>query len=195
MINASADTFNIYLNGTRKNSTSTILPGFSTGYYPVPAGQLSCQIKKPFNTATNTMQTLFSITIPADKHPYHTLFVTDENVNDAIVTVDDFPADTLNKMCLIRLVNSSPGSTGLDMSYADTIRFSNILFKKAGDFILISTVSGASASGLIPLKIFNNGSATPLLIDSVSLSEKTAYTIYTLGTPGSAGFSIGLRSN
>ena len=195
VINASVDTFNVYLNGSRLNSTSTILPGYSTGYYHVPKGQQSYQIKKPFNIVNNTIQTLFSITVPADANINHTLFVTDETANDAFVTVDNFQADTVSKTCLVRFVNSSSGAGGLDMSYADTTRFSNILFKKLGDFTLLSTVNGASASGLIPLKIFNNGSATPLLIDSVNFSANSSYTIYTLGKPGSTGFSIGIRQN
>lgn len=195
VVNASADTFNVYLNGSRLNTTSTILPGYSTGYYAVPKGQQSYQIKKPFNTVTNTIQTLFSITVPVDNNLNHSLFVTDGTAANAFSTVDNFQADTIDKTCLIRFVNSSPGSGGLDMSYADTTRFSNIPFKTAGNFTSVSTVNGASASGLIPLKIFNNGSTTPLLIDSVALSEKRSCTVYTLGKPGDTGFTIVIRTD
>src|SRR6266700_6935581 len=94
VINASVDTFNLYLNGTRQNSTATILPGYSTGYYPVPAGQQSYQIRKQFNTATNTIQTLFSITSPADTNPYHSLFSTGETASEAFFSVDLLQTDT-----------------------------------------------------------------------------------------------------
>ena len=116
VINASTDTFNFYLNGKRKNTTSTIPPGFPTVYYLVPKGEQSYQIKKPFNIATNTIQTLFSVTIPADTNQFHTLFVTDETTADAFVTVDKLQSDTVNNTCFIRFVNSSAGSGGLDLS-------------------------------------------------------------------------------
>ncbi|MBV8390793.1 MAG: hypothetical protein JO080_13400, partial [Mucilaginibacter sp.] len=58
VVNASADTVNIYLNGSRLNTTSAILPGYSTGYYRVPKGQQIYEIKKPFNIYANAIQTL-----------------------------------------------------------------------------------------------------------------------------------------
>lgn len=195
VVNASADTFNVYLNGSRLNSTSTILPGYSTGYYSVPGGQQSFQIKKPFDMAASTIQTLFSITLPADTNINHSLFVTDETAGDAFVTVDNFYSDTTSSTCFIRFVNSSPGSGGLDMSCGSATLFSNILFKSAGNFTLVNTVDGASLSGLTPIKIFTTGSTTPLLIDSVGLSANAHYTIYTLGKPGSSGFNIGIRTD
>ncbi|MDB5022294.1 MAG: hypothetical protein JWP78_49 [Mucilaginibacter sp.] len=195
VINASADTFNFYLNGTRMNATSSIVPGFSTGYYPVPAGQQSCQIKKQFNTVTNTIQTLLSITIPADIYPYHSLFVTDENVNDAFSTVDKLDTTSKPNMCFIRFVNASPGSGGLDMAYGSATQFMNVAFKSAGEFILISTVDGASASGSIPIKIFTAGSTTPLVTDSVKLAAQKSYTFYAQGKAGTSGFSIGSTVN
>jgi hypothetical protein len=193
--NVSIDTFNFYLNGTRKNSTASILPGFSTGYYPVPQGQQSCQIKKPFNTTTNTIQTLFSITIPADVYPYHSLFVTDESVNDAFSTVDKLDTTSKSDTCFIRFVNASPGSGGLDMAYGSATQFTNVQFKSASEFIFVNTVSGAAASGYIPVKIFTTGSTTPLVTDSVILVAGKSYTFYSQGKPGTAGFSMGSTIN
>jgi hypothetical protein len=195
VINASADAFNIYLNGSRLNSTSTILPGYSSGYYHVEKGQQSFQIKKPFNTATNTIQTLFSITVPADSNLNHTLFVTDETANDAFVTVDNFTAipGSGTDTCYIRFVNSSPGSGALDVTYGGAKLFSNLSFKGYSDFSLVNTVNGASVTGVIPLEIFSAGSSTPLFIDSVALNQGNHYTFYTLGKPGTTGFTIAYR--
>ena len=193
VINAWSEPFNIYLNGSRLNTTSVIQSGFSTGYLSVPAGPQAYQVKAPFNIATSTIQTLFSITVPtpADVYPNHTLFVTDANLNDAFVTVDNLPADTAT---YIRLVNSSPGSGALDMAFGNATPATNIPFKKASEFKLVSITNGASPSGQIALKLFNTGTSTPLYIDSVGFTQGS-YTIYTLGTPGTAGFSIGIRQD
>jgi hypothetical protein len=192
VVNASVDTFNFYLNGGRKNTTSTIVPGTITGYYYVPSGQQSYQVKEPFNTTTNTIQTLFSITLPADTNLFRSLFITDATAVDAFVT-DDIPNGTSKTdTCYIRFVNASPGSGGLDMALGNTTQFSNIPFKKAGDFVYADITLGASTtSGLIPLKVFAHGSTTPLVIDSVSLNAGSSYTFYSQGKVGTSGFSVG----
>lgn len=197
VINASVDTFNIYLNGSRLNSTSTILPGYSTGYYHVNIGQQSYQIKKPFNITTNTIQTLFSITLPADTNLNHTLFVTDGTAKDAFVTVDNFSAipGSGTDTCYVRFVNSSPGFGALDVSYGGAKLFSNVAFKGYSGFSLVNTVKGASVTGVIPLEIFSAGSTTPLYIDSVGLNQGAHYTFYTLGIPGTPGFTMAYRQD
>ncbi|MDO3625877.1 DUF4397 domain-containing protein [Mucilaginibacter sp. BT774] len=193
VVNASADTVNIYLNGSRLNTTSAILPSYSTGYYYVPEGKQTYEVKKPFNVNTSAVHSLFSITLPADTDFYHTLFITDGKADDAFQTIDSFPEDTTSNTCYIRFVNSSPGSGNLDMSYGGTTLFSAVAFKSYSKLSLISTTNGASVTGLIPIKIFNTGSSTPLYIDSVSLTSGSRYTLYTLGTPGTTGFSLGFR--
>lgn len=198
VINASADTVNIYLNGSRLNTTSAILPGYFTGYYNVPEGQQTYGVKKPFNVNTNVVQNLFSITLPADTNFQHSLFITDGKADDAFETVDTFKKDTTtaaDSTCFIRLVNSSPGSGALNMTFGSTTVSSGIAFKGYSDFTLVNTYQGASVTGVIPLKIFNTGSNTPLYIDSVSLNPGTNYTVYTLGTPGTTGFNIGFKPN
>jgi hypothetical protein len=195
VIDASVDTFNFYLNGTRKNSTANIVPGISTGYYPVPIGQQTYQVKKQFNTVTNTIQTLFTITIPADKYPYHSLFVAGATLDSAFTTVDKLDTTSKSDTCFIRFVNASPGSGGLDMSYGGVTQFKNIPYKSAGEFIFVNTVTGASASGFIPIKIFATGSTTPLVTDSVTLINGKSYTFYSQGKIGTAGFSMGTTIN
>jgi len=195
-VNASADTVNIYLNGSRLNTTAAILPAYSTGYYYVPAGKQTYGVKKPFNVNSSTVQNLFNITLPADVNYYRTLFITDEKADDAFQSVDVFKTDTSaakDSTCFIRLVNSSPGSGALDMTYGTTTVSTGIPFKGYSDFALVSIYKGASVTGLVPLKIFNAGSSTPLYTDSLSLSPGYNYTFYTLGTPGATGFSVGFR--
>ena len=196
VLNASADTINVYLNGSRLNTTSAILPGYFTRYDSVPRGKQIYEIKKPFNTSTSVVQNLFSITVQ-DTSLRQTLFVTDNKADDAFSIPDIFKTDTVkatqDSTCFLRLVNSSPGSGGLDMSYGNTIVAGNVAFKGHSDFTLVSTKIGASVTGVIPLKIFNTGAVTPLYLDSVTLTPGTNYTIYTLGTPGAPGFNIGFK--
>lgn len=197
VINTSVDTINIYRNGSRLNTTSAILPGYFTAYYDVPEGQQIYEVKKPFNVGTSIVQNLFSITLPADTNFYRTLFVTDGKADDAFTTPDIFKADTVtatkDSTCFIRLVNSSPGSGALDMTFGSTTASSNVAFKGHSDFALVSLYKDASVTGVTALKIFNTGSATPLYTDSVTLTPGTNYTIYTLGTPGTTGFNIGFK--
>lgn len=196
VVNASADTFNFYLNGSRKNTTSTILPGTITGYYFVPAGVQSYQLKKPFNIATNTVQTLFSITLPADSNVYRSLFVTDGTAANAFPT-DDIPnGTTKTDTCFIRFVNASPGSGPLDMALGSTTQFPNVAFKSVTGSVYASTTLGADTiSGLIPIKVFAHGSTTPLATDSVSLQQGASYTFFLQGKAGTPGYSIGTIKN
>lgn len=198
-LNTSTDTINIYQNGSRLNTTSAILPGYFTGYYPVPEGQQIFEIRKPFNVNTGVVQNLFSITLPADTNFYHTLFVTDGKVEDAFRTTDNFQTDTVkatrDSTCFIRLVNSSPGSGPLVMQYGSVTISNGLPFKSYTDFTKVSTTKDASVTGLVALKIFNAGSSAPFYTDSVSLNAGTNYTVYTLGTPGPTGFNIGFKPN
>jgi len=197
-INASADTINIYRNGSRLNTTSAILPGYFTAYYPVPEGQQIFEVKKPFNVNTNVVQNLFTITLPADTNYARTLFITDAKADDAFAIDDVFYVDSTkaaDSTCFIRLVNSSPGSGALTMTFGSTTVSSSIPFKGHSDFALVSLYKDASVTGLTALKIFNAGSSTPFYTDSVSLNPGTNYTVYTLGTPAPTGFNIGFKPN
>ena len=196
VVNASADTFNFYLNGSRKNTTSTILPGTITGYYYVPTGQQSYQLKKPFNITTNTIQTLFSITLRADSNLYRSLFVTDATEANAFA-IDDIPNSTAKTdTCFIRFVNASPGSGLLDMALGSTTQFPNVAFKSVTGSVYASiTLDADTISGLIPIKVFAHGSTTPLATDSVSLQRGASYTFFLQGKAGTPGYSIGTILN
>jgi hypothetical protein len=196
IINTSVDTINIYRNGSRLNTTSAILPGYFTAYYDVPEGQQIYEVKKPFNVNTSVVQNLFNITLPADTNFYRTFFITDGKADDAFTTPDVFKDDTTataDSTCFIRLVNSSPGSGALTMTFGSTTVSSSIPFKGYSDFALVNIYKEASVTGLIALKIFNSGSSTPLYTDSVSLNSGSNYTVYTLGTPGATGFNVGFK--
>jgi len=197
-VNASADTINIYRNGSRLNTTSAILPGYFTAYYPVSEGQQIFEIRKPFNVSTGVVQNLFSVTLPADTNYYRTLFITDEKADDAFAIHDVFKVDSSaaqDSTCFIRLVNTSPGSGSLNMTFGNTAVSSDVPFKGYSDFAIVNLYKDASITGVTALKIFTTGSTQAFYTDSVTLNAGTNYTVYTLGTPGAAGFTIGLKPN
>jgi hypothetical protein len=196
VINASADTVNIYLNGTRLNNNSDLSPGISTGYYKVPSGAQAFQIKKKFNPITSVVQPLFTITSPADSNQFHSLFVVDETQANAFFTVDTlaFVPDT-NSTCYVRFVNASVGAGNLDL-VANNTKFSNQAFKTGSGFKLVAV----SASTNIPatITIYHAGQTTPIISGHYALLSGVAYTIYTQGKlngTGSLTFSFGTTLN
>jgi hypothetical protein len=196
IINASPNTVNIYLNGTRLNNGSNLLPGISTGYYSVPAGEQSYQFKSPFNTTGSTVETLFSKTIPADTSKYRSLFITDETAAGTFVTIDPLLSVDSTGYCLVRFVNASPDAGSLDLAVGDTIQFSKQVFESTSGFKLVSV--NASADSLKPIKVYATGSAVPLISGTVNLTEGLSYTFYTKGKlkgTGASVFSIGTTTN
>jgi hypothetical protein len=197
VINASPDVVNIYLNGTRLNNTSNIEPGISTGYYNVPVGEQTYQLKKAFNTSSSTVETLFSKTIDtAVTATDRSLFVVDETAANAFITVDNLQADTVANTCFVRFVNASPDARHLDLAVGDTIQFKNVAFKAATGFISVSV--NATVDSLKPLKVFVNGIATPLISGHVNLGAGRSYTFYAQGKAsgtGAAVFSLGTTIN
>lgn len=196
IINASADTVNIYLNGTRLNNGSNLLPGISTGYYNVPVGEQSYQFKSPFNTTGSTVKTLFSKTMPADTSKDRSLFITDETAAGAFITIDPLLLTDSTGYCLVRFVNASPDAGSLDMAVGDTIQFSKQAFKSYSGFKLVSI--NASADSLKPLKVYTTGSAVPLISGHVNLAPGRSYTFYAKGKlkgTGGSVFSVGTTVN
>jgi hypothetical protein len=193
VVNASTDTVNFYLNGTRKNA-SNISPGISSGYYAVPVGAQTYQVKKIFNPITSTVQTLFSITSPNDAYYYHSLFVTDETSGDAFFTTDALAGDTVSNdsTCYVRFVNASPDAGSLDFAVGDTVKFTGQAFKTAGGFMLVGI------SGVKPIRVYKTGTTTPILSFTYNIGAQQTYTFYARGKlsgTGANAFSIATSLN
>jgi hypothetical protein len=188
IVNASADTVNFYLNGTRLNNNSNLYPLVATGYLPnILAGPQNFQVKKMFNPVTNKVETLYTIPLKLDTGTYYSLYIAGETLDQAFTTADyTIPqADTLISMTnsgdtvqttsLIRFVNASPTAGNLDIHIGDTVKFNNVPFKTAGNFMLIN--SGTKTT----FNIYKSGTTTPLATGTLVLSPGTAYTIYSKG--------------
>lgn len=192
VVNATADTINFYLNGTRLNNNSNLYPSGSSGYYQVPAGSQAYQVKKIFNPATSVVQTLFNLTLPLDAHHYYSLFVAGETADQAFTTLDTLRQDTTINQCYVRFVNASPDAGNLDFAVGDTLKFTNKPFKSSSGFVSVGV------SGFKPIVLYQSGSSTPLISTTYSLIAGESYTFYTQGKlsgTGNSALSIGVTLN
>ncbi|MFI5161614.1 MAG: DUF4397 domain-containing protein [Sphingobacteriales bacterium] len=183
VVNATADTINYYLNGTRLNNNSNLYPSGSSGYYQVPGGSQAFQVKKIFNPATGAAQSLFNITLPLEPHHYYSLFVAGESSDQAFTTLDTLRADTITNQCYVRFVNASPDAGSYDFAVGDTLKFTSKAFKSAGGF------TSVGVSGFKPLALYQSGSSTPLISVTYPLIARLSYTFYTRGKLNGTGNS------
>ena len=184
-INASADTVNLYLNGSRLNNNSNLYPSGSSGYVSVISGQQNYQVKKIFNPVTNTVQALFSIPLKLDSGKYYSLFIAGETQGLAFETIDTLRAipDTIPS-CYIRFVNASSDAGNLDLAIGSKVKLTNVQFKSASGFALADTGT------LVPINVYPTGSATPVISGHVSLAPGRIYTFYSKGNLNGTGNSV-----
>ncbi len=193
VVNASVDTINAYMNGSRLNRVASIYPATATGYYTVLSGSQVYSVKKYFNTTTIIPQPLFDLTLNLDpKLHYNSFFVAGETAAQAFSTVDTLKALAKADTCYIRFVNASPTVGNLDVAIGDTVKFNNVPFKGAGGFKLVGI------SGKKPIRVYLTGTTTPILSTTVNLGANHSYTFYSMGSlngQGNAAFRIGSMVN
>lgn len=195
MINASADTVNLYLNGTRLNNNSDLSPGIAAGYYSAPFGAQAFQVKKKFNPITSIVQPLFTVTYPADGHPYHSLFIVDETQANAFFTVDTLAFVVDSATCYVRFVNASTDAGNLDFT-ANGTKFSNQAFKTGSGFKQVAVSTSTDTPAVI--NVYHTGQTTPIIKESYQLISGQAYTFWTQGKLNGTGnliFSLGAAVN
>ncbi|MFB9842705.1 DUF4397 domain-containing protein [Mucilaginibacter ginsenosidivorans] len=181
IVNASTNTINYYLNGTRLNNNSNLYPGGSSGYYYVPTGTQTYQVKKAFDPATSVVQQLFSIPLDLEAHHYYSLFITDDTAAHAFYIKDALRPENRTDTCLVRFVNASPNSGSLDFAVGDTLKFSNKAFTDTSDFRPVGV------SGLKAIALYQSGSAEPLVSGHYPLVAGRSYTFYAKGKKGGSG--------
>ena len=183
VVNASADTLNYYLNGTRQNNTSSLFPGGSLVYLTVPAGAQNYQFKKAGNAAV-----LFSVPLTLKDSTFNSLYITGETADKAYFTNDPLLVDTLPNIATVRFVNVAPDAGSLSFSIGDTVLFTGQGFKS-------SSVFSPVGSGLKEVKIFQTGSAIPKIDTVITMNENRAYTLFAKGLlngKGSSVFDVGI---
>ncbi|TWR29418.1 DUF4397 domain-containing protein [Mucilaginibacter pallidiroseus] len=188
VINATNDTLNYYLNGTRINNTSSLYPLGTSGYILSAVGENNYQFKKFRNAAA-----LFSLPLALDSGRVYSLFVTGQSAESTILTADTLaPAvpDNLNRP-RVRFVNTSPQAGNLDVLVGDTVNFKVRAFKSVSVFLPVNP-------GNKRVRIYKSGTGALLSDEIRVLNNSRVYTLFSKGTPGSAGnnaFATGLVIN
>jgi hypothetical protein len=175
VINADANSLNVYQNGSRLNNTSILSPGSESGYMTVLAGIQTYE----FKIAGNYNYLFNGYQKKLDNGQYYSLFAAGETADKLFLTNDAAPADSATK-ATVRFVNASAGTTNLTVSLRDSLTYTNCAFQYASAYNYIG-------SGISTVKVYQAGTATPLIDSTVTLTAGTLYTIFTRGTINGTG--------
>jgi hypothetical protein len=182
VVNATADTLNIFQNGTRFNYTSSIYPGGSLGYLQVLAGEYQYQLKK-----AGTPNVLLDLPLQLDSGKNYSFFIAGNTADGVFLTQDIFLAkDDIE----IRFVNTSPG-TSFDIKIAGNFNYGNRTFKSVTDFVKMT-------AGKNHYEIYATGNPVPLKTGDLTLADTRVYTLFTKGTvtgTGDNAFDVKLIAN
>ena len=186
VINASTDTLNFFLNGTRQNNASSLTPGSSSGYLTVPSGSENFQFKK-----AGTSTVLFNVPLTLIDSTNSSVYLTGESTDKAFYTTDNLLLDTNKFTSTVRFVNAAPDAGNLTAFVGDTLSFANRAFKSSSAFAGVG-------SGQKEIKIYQTGSSVPKIDTVITMQTATIYTLYAKGLvngTGNSKFSFGIIIN
>ncbi len=184
VVNASADTVNIYLNGTRQNNNSNLLPVAQSFYLPIPAGIENFQFKK-----AGTIPILFSLPLILADSVNYSLYIAGETSDKSFSTIDRLLIDSGSTT--VRFVNASPDVGNVTITIGDTAYVKNTSFKLSSEFFKMG-------SGKKNVKMYVAGVASPKIDTIITMQPSSAYTLFSKGSlngKGSAVFNIGVVFN
>ena len=170
-VNANNYAINVYQNGTRLNNLGSIGTGGKSGYFSVSAGTQQYQIKKA--GPDNPDYLISDLALQLDSGKTYSLFVAGDTPDKLFIVNDVVPAGAANQ-ATIRFVNTLPGANNLDVTIGSQV-LTNTAFQSASAFTNIT--SGANS-----LKIYQAGSATPIIDQIITLNTGIIYTVFTTGT-------------
>ncbi|RYU89998.1 DUF4397 domain-containing protein [Mucilaginibacter terrigena] len=173
-INASTDTLNFYVNGTRLNTLSSSYPIASTGYIQTPLGEQNYQVKK-----MGSPTALFDLPLPVNSANIYSFFVTDGTLENTFTTADSLY--TLpDSVTTIRFAHTSPNLGDVDVTVGDTVKFNARAFKTATIFLAVNP-------GVKRIRVYKAGTSDLLSDEQRTLQPRRAYTLFTKGTLTAAG--------
>lgn len=170
-VNASINPINVYQNGIRLNNLGSFGIGGQSGYFSVASGMQQYQIKKAGAGTPEYLISEYAQNLDTDMQ--YTLFVAGETA-DKLFLIQDTSEDPVSGKAMVRFVNTLPGATNLNASIG-SLNFTNTAFKSASAFTNVN-------SGTNSLKIYQSGSATPVIDQTITLAPGIYYTIFTSGT-------------
>ena len=187
VVNASTDTLNFYINGTRQNNASSLFPGGQSFYLPVPDGKQNYQFKK-----AGGFNVLFSVPLNLSDSSNTSLYIYGETAGQAFTTNDVLLRDTSHlDTTQIRFVNISPDAGSLNVTVGDTLSFMSQAFKS-------STAFKGVGGGQKEVKITQAGAAAPLKDTTIVFQRGYIYTLFSKGLlngKGNAAFAVGVIIN
>ena len=190
VVNASADTLNFYLNGTRQNNSSSLYPGSQSFYLPVAQGAENFQFKK-----AGTFNVLFSVPLTLKDSTNYSIYVAGETTANSFNTIDYLDTTGIQNGIgtRIRIVNACPAAGNLDVTVGDTLSYSARPYQSSSAFLL-------TGSGIKVVKISQSGSVSPkILIDTaITFQPGRIYSLVSRGIingTGSAKFNVGIVIN
>ncbi|MEB0262403.1 MULTISPECIES: DUF4397 domain-containing protein [unclassified Mucilaginibacter] len=177
-INASADTLNVYVNGSRLNNISSTYPLGSSGYIQSPLGEQNYQVKR-FGRG----DVLFTVPIKLDSAGVYSFYAIDRTMENSFVTLDTL-STLSNKVSSIRFVHTSPKLGPVDIVLTDDskkiIRINNRSFKTTSVFLTLK-------EGVENIQIYKAGTLTLLSQEERILQIGRAYTLFTKAGLSDAG--------
>ncbi len=189
VVNATADTLNFFLNGTRLNNTSGIYPASFSYYLHSLAGQQNYEFKK-----NNNPNVLFSLPLNLTDSVNYSLYVYGESATKTFMTNDGAPllVPTGLDTSFVRFVNASPDAGTLNVMVGDTVAFNGSVFKSSSAFLFVGS------SGLKEVRVYLAGSSTAKIDTTMNIQPNSTYTIFSKGLlngKGNAAFGVGLVLN
>jgi hypothetical protein len=187
-INASTDTINLYVNGNRLNTFTSLYPLGSTGYIATPIGLQNYQLKKYKNPAVLlTLPLQFDLNV--NPLIVRSLYITDATAENSFITNDTLkviPADS----SLIRFVHTSPNAGAVDIFIGDAANFKGRAFKSVTVYLPVK-------SGDYRILIKKAGTADILSDETRTLQVGRSYTLFTKAglTTGGTTSNTGLILN
>lgn len=183
VVNATADTLDYFINGTRQNNTSDIYPNGATNYLSALFGTGSYTLKRAGYPAV-----LFQKNITLDTGKIYSLFVCGLSSDNIFLNTDDFSPvraiDTISGMAAIRFVNASPNAGTINFAVTtgskSAVNLTNCAFQYVSPFTALKDTAS-------DVKVYNANTLQLLKDTTISLIAGQNYTLFSKGTPGGKG--------
>jgi hypothetical protein len=192
VVNASPDTLNFYLNGTRQNNSSSLFPGGQSLYLTEPSGLQNYQFKN-----LGTFSILFSVPLTlqastTQSPSNYTLYVTGATSAGAFNTADFLDTVGINDEAhfKLRFVNASPNAGALNVT-VDSTNYINSAFKSSSAFSLYG-------SGGKVVSVYTSGSSVATVDTTLTFQPGHMYTLFSEGSlngKGTAALRVSVALN
>jgi len=183
VVNASADTLNVYLNGTRQNNTTSLFPGGQSLYITVPAGVQNYSFKK-----AGSPNVLFSVPLNLKDTIHNSIYVTGETAAGSFTSVDAAYTDPTH--AALKFVNASPDAGSLDVAVGDSLKFfQGVSFKLVTPLLPVG-------GGQKRIRVYLAGAANAAIDTTITIVASKSYALFSEGSINNKNktFKIGVSS-